>query len=512
VTLTVTRPRDAPEPEDGAPVVDVEGFIGRNLIGGFRKIYHPPVPVHVPKDPPYAESEIFVDPYPTRVGLPTLLGAVVFNPTPLTQRVTVTFGVAHFGIGMPFTQTGIVSPTQVIDVPPMGMARAKTLWMPQFDGHVCVQIQLQSPGHEPVWSQRNIDVGEPLKLGVSHSRIIEIRNPMTEVATITLALINHRPEWQMMLTPTMFTGVNPGVVNTATLTVQPPKPSTDPQEREEQLKALADEQPIADVEAYINGELIGGIRKIAKPPIPLHKPQDRPYAETEIGVTPYPLVAGKPSTITADIANTSETTQTVRVLFGVANFGFGIPFTTTGIVPTSTVVTLGPGISMTVSAVWTPPSSGHWCIQILLQDFNNQYPEQRSQRNVDVERQPFKPCEPFTKDFWLQNSTPLTITVSIGASAINLPAGWTYSIAPTQTVLGPYQGITVTVTITPPCGLAALSLLSPVAMMDTGGASGPPTLDVEGYDDSGNLLGGIEIQLEGPLLNMVYLPIVLKQQ
>jgi len=94
------------------------------------------------------------------------------------------------------------------------MARAKTLWMPWRDGHFCVQIKLQSAGHEPVWSQRNIDVGEPLRLGVSHSRIIEIRNPMTEVATITLALINHRPEWQMTLTPTVFANVRPDGVST----------------------------------------------------------------------------------------------------------------------------------------------------------------------------------------------------------------------------------------------------------------------------------------------------------
>ena len=265
------------------------------------------------------------------------------------------------------------------------------------------------------------------------------------------------------------------------------------------------------MEAYINGELIGGIRKIAKPPIPLHKPQDRPYAETEIGVTPYPLVAGSASTITVDIVNTSETTQTIRVLFGVANFGVGIPFTTTGILTTSTVVTLGPGISQTVWTTWTPPEPGNWCIQILLQDPNNQYPEQRSQRNVHVERRSFKPCEPFTRDFWLENSTPFSVTVTIGASAINLPAGWTYSTNITQTTLAPFTGVTVTVTITPPCQIAAQALLSPLAMMDTGGASGPPTIDVEGYDDSGNLLGGIEIQLEGPLLNMVYLPIVLKQ-
>jgi len=290
----------------------------------------------------------------------------------------------------------------------------------------------------------------------------------------------------------------------------PPPPSADPAERELQIRGLADELPIVDVEAYVNGRLIGGIRKIAKPPVPLHKPQDRPYAETEIGVTPYPIVAGQPTTISAAIMNTSETTQTVRVLFGVANFGFGIPFTTTGIVPTSIVVTLGPGISTTVWTVWTSPASGHWCIQILLQDPNNQYPEQRSQRNVDVEQRRFVPCHPFTRDFLLQNSTPLTVTVSIGASAINLPAGWTYSTNITETTLAPFASITVTVTITPPCGLAVLGLLSPLATLDTGGASGPPTIDVEGYNEKGELLGGIEIQLDVSPPYKVYLPVVLR--
>ena len=369
---------------------------------------------------------------------------------------------------------------------------------------------LQSAGHEPVWTQRNNDIGEPLKLGEPHPRRFVIGNPMTEVVTITLALVNHRPNWTAEVSPTVLADMAPGMTRTVTLTVTPPLPAADPDEHKLQIKGLADELPIVDLEAYVNGDLIGGIRKIAKPPIPLHKPQDRPYAETEIGVTPYPLVAGKPSTITTEIINTSEETQTVLVLFGVANFGVGIPFTTTGIVPTSTVVTLGPGISTTVWAVWTPPTSGHWCIQILLQDPDNQYPEQRSQRNVDVERRSFIPCQPFTKDFLLQNSTPLTVTVSIGASAINLPAGWTYSTNITETVMGPFTSITVTVTITPPCG-SALSLLSPLVVMDTDGASGPPTIDVEGYTDDGELLGGIEIQLEGPLLNMVYLPVVRKQ-
>jgi hypothetical protein len=507
VTLTVTPPLNQPFPPPESPVVDVEGYIGRELIGGFRKILLPPVPVHPPKDPPYAESEIFIDPYPVWLNQPTVIGSLVFNPTDFAQQVTVTFGVAHFGIGIPFTTTNILTPTTVINIPPHGQARVKTIWIAQYQGHVCVQIKLQSVGHEPVYSQRNIDVGEPLRLGESHSRIIEVRNPMTEVVTITLALINHRPEWQMTLTPTVFANVNPGVVSTATLTVQPPQPSTDPKEREEQLKGLADEQPIADVEAYVNGELIGGIRKIAKPPVPLHKPQDPPYAESEISVKPEPLVASKPATITTEVMNTSDVTQTIRVEFWVANFGFGIPFTNTNIAPTYRVITLTPGMSQTVGAVWTPPGGGHWCIQIRLRDQNNQYPDQVSQRNVDVERREWRPCVPFTKDFWLQNSTALTVTVSIGANAINLPAGWTYSTNITETLLLPYQGITVTLTITPPCGLTALSWLTPQGTLDTGGASGPATIDVEGYVD-GELLGGIEVQFDAVSKWKLFLPII----
>ncbi len=52
--------------------------------------------------------------------------------------------------------------------------------------------------------------------------------------------------------------------------------------------------------------------------------------------------------------NTSEVTQTIRVEFWVASFGFGIPFTNTNIVPTYRVITLGPESSKTVGAVWTP--------------------------------------------------------------------------------------------------------------------------------------------------------------
>jgi hypothetical protein len=117
-------------------------------------------------------------------------------------------------------------------------------------------------------------------------------------------------------------------------------------------------------------------------------------------------------------------------------------------------------------------------------------------------------CESITKEFLLQNSTALTVTVTIGASAFNLPPGWDYSVTPTETVLGPYESITVTVVITPPCDLIAQGLLPPLAALDSGSTSSPAKIQVEGYDQDGKLVGGIELQLVAAVQKLIYLPVV----
>jgi hypothetical protein len=423
------------------------------------------------------------------------LGALVFNPTNIAQDITVMFSVANFGIGMPFGTTGITTPTQTIQVPPNGVSRVKTYWNASQPGHFCVQIQLQSAGHDPVYSRRNIDVGEPLRPDAAHSRIIEIRNPLSRIATIAMGLISHRPDWTVTLTPMTLTDVQPGEVRPVTLSVLPSS-----------WAGLADENPIADVEAYIDGELIGGIRKIAKPPVPLHKPQDQPYAESEISVKPDPPVANKAAVISTEVTNSSSSAQTIHIEFRVANFGIGIPWSTTGVATPAVDVSLGAGAVQTVSTNWTPPSGGHWCIQIRLQDPNSQYPEQRSQRNVDVERRVYQQCQSFTKQFLVQNPTPLQVTVTLGANAINLPPGWTYTVSPTEVILDAFQSVIITLTITPPCPTGSQPM-SMAAMLITGGASGPPEINVEAYVDGQRVAdgGGIQIRLEA---YYIYLPIL----
>ena len=60
--MTVRPPLELPP--DGQAVVDVEAFADDILIGGFRKIFRPPVILHRFPDPSYAEREITVHPYP----------------------------------------------------------------------------------------------------------------------------------------------------------------------------------------------------------------------------------------------------------------------------------------------------------------------------------------------------------------------------------------------------------------------------------------------------------------
>jgi hypothetical protein len=123
-----------------------------------------------------------------------------------------------------------------------------------------------------------------------------------------------------------------------------------------------------------------------------------------------------------------------------------------------------------------------------------------SQRNVDVIRVPEDSCQSFTKKFLLQNSTGETVTVTLGSNAINLPPGWDYTVTPTMTVLGPYESITVTLVITPPCTLTGLVRSSAIDPTQ------PTRIQVEGYTYEGVLVGGVEMQLLAAVKYELYLP------
>jgi hypothetical protein len=498
VTLTVVPPADLPD--DGDIVVEVEAYAKNRLIGGFRKLFRPPVPIHRPKDPIYAESEIFVDPYPVLHGVPTKLGVEVFNPTAQDQVVTATFSIANFGIGLPFTTSHIAPNPIRVFVPAHGAARGHVVWTPpSWHGKFCVRVTLQMDGYEPVWSQRNIDVGEPLRPGQPHQLVFPVGAwPHTQPVSITLGLVKHRPGWTMSLSPAVLPDVAPGQPVSVTLTVTPP---VDAQ--------LGTGAPIVDVEGFVDGGLIGGFRKLDIPPVPVHKVHEPRYAESEIQVAPYPPTAGQPTQVRAVLQNTSGQTATMDLTFGWADFGVGIPFTTTGMVPPTRTLSIPPHVSRSADVTWTPTVSGHQCIQIIMTDPNGNYEPQRSQRNVDVTDRP--PCGTTRVfSFTVYNDSPFTATVDLGLVTFNVPPDWTVTMVPSGTLdIGPFDEATIKVIVQIPCASTLATMLSGDELTALQEASGSvPTIDVEAYVD-GELMGGIEIQFASPEEEQVYLPVVL---
>jgi uncharacterized membrane protein len=503
VSLTVTPPAGVPLPEDGTLIVDVEAYVEGQLIGGFRKLFRPPVPIHRPRDPVYAEAEIGVDPYPVIAGQPVQLSVEVHNPTSQDEIVAATFSIAPFGIGLPFNPNDITPNPIHIFVPANGAARGYVLWEPPaWRGKFCVRVELQAEGQLPVWSQRNIDVGEPLRPGEPHELDFPVGTwPHTEPVTVTLGLVNHRPEWQVSLSEDVLPNMQPGRPVTVTLTVIPPADAP-----------LGTGEPIVDVEAYVRGELLGGFRKLDIPPTPIHKPHEKVYAETELSIEPDPPRQGQETRVSAEIQNNGLTPSTVILEFGWAQFGMGIPFTTTGMIPSWRQVEVGASMTATAWVTWTPTHSGPQCVQVRLRDPAQNYEDLVSQRNVGVIEAP--PCgetRTYTVTVW--NNTDVAATVDIGLITFNVPADWEVSVVPSGTItLGPFSSQVLTVTVKIPCPTTHQAMLARqqlYALQEEAGSVA--TIDVEGYI-GGELVGGIELQFPGGAIQprYLYLPVIMK--
>ncbi|MBN1402286.1 MAG: proprotein convertase P-domain-containing protein, partial [Anaerolineae bacterium] len=346
--------------------------------------------------PWYAQGEISVHPYPPLAGEPVELCVELLNPTAATQTVQVQFSWADFGIGIPFTP---INGLRTVTLPPMSTVKECLMWVPPVSGHVCIQVELFVPGRPPQRSQRNIDVDEPLRPGEPHEKVFPVGNPTNELATIDLKLVPHVPRsWSIGLLPETLAQMEPGEVRDVTLTVVPPQGEPLP----------PDGTLIVDVEAYIGERLIGGFRKVFRPPIPIHPFRDPPYAEREITVDPYPPLAGEPTELCVELRNPTAHPHDVTVQFSWANFGIGLPFTP---INGPRNVHLPPHSVVKECIMWIPPTSGHVCIQVEL--FAEGYEPQRSQRNIDVD-EPLQPGEPHTRVFPVGNPTDQMATVTLG--------------------------------------------------------------------------------------------------
>ncbi|MCB0081177.1 MAG: DUF11 domain-containing protein, partial [Caldilineaceae bacterium] len=179
-----------------ARVVSSVGLFTSNLVS------HPvtcPNVVPAGNEPPYAEDEIQIYPYPLVTGHLTEVSVRIRNLTNTVQTVNVALESSpnNFGIGIPFgpLPTTDTNP-RVVTLPPLGIVEVKWHWIPTTSGHYCVRVKIQGGDAEPIYTHRNLDVMENLQPGVEDTLPFAVGNPKSTAANILLVVDNTCPAWQ----------------------------------------------------------------------------------------------------------------------------------------------------------------------------------------------------------------------------------------------------------------------------------------------------------------------------
>ena len=174
-TLSVIPPTD--RPLGTACHIDVQGWIGTQLIGGIRKLDVPPVRLpHA--NPPWEEREIVLLPDPPVLGQSGQICADLQNPLPFPRTIDLEFSVAAFGAGIGFTPVGSL---MGVILPPSSLTRHCINWTPApVSGgsvHRCILLRLSQPGFRDQFSQRNVDVRR-MRIG-SLSELLALKIPFS---------------------------------------------------------------------------------------------------------------------------------------------------------------------------------------------------------------------------------------------------------------------------------------------------------------------------------------------
>ena len=299
--------------------------------------------------------------------------------------------------------------TDVITISPMSHAIARGIFTPSASGHYCIQIKITGPNlPNPLYTQRNLDVTESLQGGVPDTLTFSVGNPTSSTADVNLVVDNTCPGWTAIVNPPTLTGMAPGEVRTATLVVTPPDP------------VVLGSGCHIDVQGWIGDRMIGGIRKLDVPPVHLPTDVNPPWEEREISFAPETPVVGQPGQICVELQNPLAITQTVTVVFSVADFGAGIGFT-----PVTTQSFDLPPYSIDKYCVsWTPAASGtlHRCVLVTLQQPG--YQDMHSQRNVDLRRMPVSGLGGLDIPFVIGNPDLVGHTLKLVPTLYGLDPSW----------------------------------------------------------------------------------------
>jgi uncharacterized repeat protein (TIGR01451 family) len=456
-------------------------------------------PITLPNDePPYAEQEVQIHPYPLVTGTPSTISVRLVNSSATAQPVKVSFQASpqRFGIGINFSSFD----TKLVTIPAGGNVIVESIFTPISSGHYCIQIKIEdaspNPKYDPIYTQRNLDVNEDLKPGVPDSLPFKVANPTAATANINLTVDNTCPGWTAVVSPAVLPSVGPNGsdVRDATLTVTPPNPVT-----------LGSGCHI-DVQGWIGDELIGGIRKLDVPPVHLPTDINPPWLEPEISLVPNPPVAGQPSKICVELQNPRNTPRTVTIEYAVADFGAGIGFTT---VATKTV-TLPPNSIDRYCVDWTPSTTGtlHRCILITLKQAG--YRDMRSQRNIDIVRVRPTRLDLIDIPFKVGNPDLVSHTLELDPILYGIDPFWKVKFItdqgdPPPDVLAPGQTVNLRLQFTG--GVALLgAAIAPAAAPAEYSFGDVSRVDV-GVLLDGEQIGGLSFELDSPKM---FLPIVLR--
>jgi hypothetical protein len=192
---------------------------------------------------------------------------VVQNNGPVTATAILEFGWAAFGVGIPFTNTGMDPYTRTVEAGPAVTATVSVTWTPASSGPQCVFVRLSDPldNYEDLLIQRNVQVDERPACGKTETFTLTVYNdaPYTNTVNIGLMTFDVPADWVVTTTPSDVLILGPYSEGEIVVTVWIPCPPTlqAAQALQERYALLRESGgvPTINVEAYIDGELVGGI-------------------------------------------------------------------------------------------------------------------------------------------------------------------------------------------------------------------------------------------------------------
>ncbi len=208
-TLQVTPPR--PVVFGSGCHIEVQGWIGDDLIGGLRKLDVTPVHLPAGSQPSWEASGISFNPDPPVAGLPNQYCLQLQNPLDSTVPVSLEFSIADFGAGLDFTPVGSLDVT----LPPNSLDDYCITWIPSAGDTAqrCALVTLHQAGSVDGKSQRNVQVVNvlPSELGALDIPF-STGNPdiVTHTLVITTTVFGLDPSWEVSIQPAPPASLMPG--------------------------------------------------------------------------------------------------------------------------------------------------------------------------------------------------------------------------------------------------------------------------------------------------------------